>query len=391
MVLLHLVKACGVPLTVLHVNYHLRGEESQGDEAFVKNHCKTHQLPFDSLQSPLAEILATNKGNLQNEARKIRYAFFKSHVEKIPGSYLLTAHHLEDQIETFWLQLFRGSGISGMAGMAAKNDFILRPLRSYSKAEIRTYAQHHQLDWREDSSNQDPKYFRNFFRLEALPYLREQCPTLDEAVLLLQKVFQEELLTSKSIAVTLSDKWMNDKRMEFADFSNTSIVLHEAMKRCNIPSVHFQSIVDLVQAEKGKKTIIQNPSSSFKEIVKESTYLAILTDFAPVQFSIQTEVVTSLPQFFNQHEWYLDARFDFEHLALRTWRAGDKLRPIGLKGSKKVSDILKDFGIESHKKQNHPIAVLNDDIVGIPGVCLSQKYAATKEAQRIIKVTFVSC
>ncbi len=391
MVLLQLVAASKVPFTVLHVNYQLRGEESDGDETFISEHCKTHGLPFESIRVDLGKILAENKGNLQNEARRIRYAYFKSHADKTPSSYLITAHHLTDQIETFWLQLFRGSGISGMAGMTAKNDFILRPLLPYSKSEILAFAQQNALKWREDASNQNPKYARNFLRQEALPFLRLQMPEIDSEVHLLQQVFQEELIAAKVKAVELSDKWRSTQRIELDDTNNNSIVFHEAMKLCAIPSVHFQALLDLTKAEKGKKLILENPSAYFKEIVKESRFLALVSNVLPPKLCVKTEVTTSLPESFNRDVWYIDGMHFTHEIELRPWEAGERMKPIGLKGSKKISDILKDFGIESNKKASHPIAILNGEILGIPGVCLSQKFMATQNSKRIIKVTFAPC
>ena len=132
MLLLDICRRNSIPMTVLHVNYQLRGEESNGDQAFVEAYCQLHSIPIHVHRVDLKEKLIS-AGNLQQLARKERYDFFQTHLNHVPNSYLLVAQHQDDQIETFWLQLFRGAGLSGLQGMLEKNGRILRPLLSFSK------------------------------------------------------------------------------------------------------------------------------------------------------------------------------------------------------------------------------------------------------------------
>ncbi|NBY39701.1 MAG: hypothetical protein EBQ66_02015 [Flavobacteriia bacterium] len=235
------------------------------------------------------------------------------------------------------------------------------------------------------------KIRKEFSSVGSAPLPSYKMPEIDSEVRLLQQVFQEELIVAKEKAVELSGKWHSTQRIEFDDMNNNSIVFHEAMKLCSIPSVYFQALLDLTKAEKGKKLIIENPGASIKEIVKESRFLALVSNVLPPKLCIQTEVTTSLPESFNRDVWYIDGMHLTHEIELRPWKSGEKMKPIGLKGSKKISDILKDFGIESNKKAFHPIAILNGEILGIPGVCLSQKFMATQNSTRIIKVTFAPC
>ena len=119
----HTCSRNSLPITVLHVNYQLRGEESDGDQAFVETYCQIHTIPIHVHRVDLKEKL-TSGGNLQQLARKERYAFFETHLNQTPNSYLLVAQHQDDQLETFWLQLYRGSGMSGLQGMLDKNGRI---------------------------------------------------------------------------------------------------------------------------------------------------------------------------------------------------------------------------------------------------------------------------
>ena len=127
MLLLDICRRNSLPITVLHVNYQLRGEESDGDQVFVEAYCQLHSIPFYVRKIDLKEKLISG-GNLQQLARKERYNFFESHLNQTADSLLMVAQHLDDQIETFWLQLFRGSGLSGLQGMLEKNGRNLRPL-----------------------------------------------------------------------------------------------------------------------------------------------------------------------------------------------------------------------------------------------------------------------
>ena len=199
MVLCHLLLELQLPVQILHVNYGLRGAESNADQALVAAYCQQHQIQLKVLNVSLKEQLTNNKLNLQAEARKIRYEFFKEIQMNKPKSLICTAHHADDQIETFWLQLSRGSGLKGLAGMARADQHLLRPLLTLNRDDILALAKELKVSWREDSSNASLKYRRNLWRHQLLPFLNDRMPKLKEAVELLQKTFAQEMTAQEQV------------------------------------------------------------------------------------------------------------------------------------------------------------------------------------------------
>ena len=197
MVLCHLLLELQLPFQILHVNYGLRAAESNADQALVAAFCQKHQIKLEVLEVSLKEQLTSNKLNLQAEARKIRYDFFKKIQNENPKSLICTAHHADDQIETFWLQLARDAGIKGLAGMARADRHVLRPLLNLNRDDILALAKELKVSWREDSSNASLKYRRNLWRHQLLPFLNACMPKLNGAVERLQKTFAQEMIAQE--------------------------------------------------------------------------------------------------------------------------------------------------------------------------------------------------
>ena len=173
MVLLHALKNTHSKITVTHVNYMLRGQDSNEDAKLVEKTARSYALPFEKLEFDLQAYLDENGGNLQEKARDTRYSFFDSLIDKNNYAKLILAHHQGDQIENFWMQMARGGGIRAMSGMKEVNKNIIRPLLSFSKAELFAYATEHHIEWREDTSNKSNRYTRNIWRNVLIPELNK--------------------------------------------------------------------------------------------------------------------------------------------------------------------------------------------------------------------------
>ena len=189
-VLAALVKTFCKNITLLHVNYNLREQESIEDALFVEEFAKQNQLFLEIKSVDTNKILQENAGNLQDVARKIRFDWFAEKL-KLENSVLLLAHHQDDQIETFYQHLARKSGVLGLACMLEIHGNIMRPMLNFSKEEIYACAKEKNISWREDSSNKSNKYTRNKLRNEFLPFLKTKIPDLNKSVLTLIQVFQE--------------------------------------------------------------------------------------------------------------------------------------------------------------------------------------------------------
>ncbi|MEN9972853.1 MAG: hypothetical protein RIS20_1200 [Bacteroidota bacterium] len=388
MLLLDLCRSISLPITILHVNFQLRGEESDGDQAFVENYCQLHSIPIHIHRVDLKEKLQSG-GNLQHLARKERYDFFESHLNQTVDSLLMVAQHQDDQIETFWLQLFRGSGLSGLQGMLEKNGRILRPLLPYSRKELLEFSNELNLDWREDSSNESTKYLRNLFRLKLIPALEQEITTLRDSVQIIQRVFQSNLKDNQAEIEGLADFIRKkqtitlDKIIQVADFK-----IVEVFKKLSIPAVFAKKIPEFIQGEVGKRLSWKVTDGPFQGIVKERDSLRFVST-NPISIAaptFQANFVSVLPTEFDKNVLFLDQSNIVGELYVRPWIKGDRMQPIGLTGSKLISDILKDDRVPNSEKSARFVLCDSEKIISCIGHRIDRRSIAHKESKLIIRV-----
>ena len=178
MVLVRLCHQLQLNFAVVHCNFQLRGNESDDDEMLVIQTCQDGYIPYYLNSFDTLEFAKKNKLSIQLAARKLRYDWFYKLMNENGFDYILTAHHLDDSLETFLINFTRGSGLDGLIGIPEQNDKIVRPLLIFSRNEIETFAQENNIAWREDSSNASDKYLRNKLRHDVLPILKELNPSL---------------------------------------------------------------------------------------------------------------------------------------------------------------------------------------------------------------------
>ena len=178
MVLVHLLHKLKLDIAVLHCNFSLRDLESDGDENFVKSICNDLNISCFVQKFDTKKFALDYKLSIQLAARKLRYDWFYEQLNDKNFDYILTAHHLDDSLETFLINLTRGTGLDGLTGIPTQNDKIIRPLLPFSRVEIEGFAMQNSIEWREDSSNSSDKYLRNKLRLDVIPILKELQPQL---------------------------------------------------------------------------------------------------------------------------------------------------------------------------------------------------------------------
>lgn len=379
MVLLHLMQGVSNKITLLHVNYNLRGEESIGDENFIWQYALMANLPFESKS---VDPVALKQGNLQENARKIRYTWFEEKL--IPeNAVLLLAHHQDDQIETFYLNLARKSGMLGLACMLETDGKYIRPLLSYSKAEIYAYAREYKIGWREDSSNQGNVYARNRLRNEFIPFLEKQLPGLRHSILYLIRVFQENYReTKKSVEKTVSDV----KKKAFLDLKVWQNLTDEqrisVLKSFNYTQKQLLEVQKLTRAQKGKSV-----SSSDYIITRESEGFTFKKRF---EKSLESELIieeaASLPCSFSKDEIYLDVAKISGTLSLRPWKKGDRMFPTGMKGSKLISDIITDAKVLHSERAEVRVVADDQNIHWCVGLKIGRLALADDRSEKILKI-----
>ncbi|MCL4124374.1 UNVERIFIED_CONTAM: hypothetical protein GTU68_046541, partial [Idotea baltica] len=180
-VLTHLLSELSFDISLAHCNFKLREKESDLDEAFVIELGKKFNIKTFTTQFETNKFAELKKLSTQIAARELRYSWFKELVKKYKFDYVLTAHHADDNLETFLINLSRGTGLDGLTGIPEKNGTIIRPLLPFSRTEIFNFAKENNIDWREDQSNSSSKYIRNKIRHQVVPVLKEINPSLLES------------------------------------------------------------------------------------------------------------------------------------------------------------------------------------------------------------------
>ena len=390
MLLLELCRRNSLAVTVLHVNYQLRGEESDKDQAFVEDYCQTYAIPSHVHRVELKEKLI-HGGNLQNFARTERYDFFQTHLSRVPNSFLLVAQHQDDQLETFWLQLYRGSGMSGLQGMLEKNGRILRPILPFSRKELTELSNELHLKWRDDSSNLSTKYLRNLFRLKLLPALEEEIPNLRDSVQRIQGVFQSTLEENQAEIDTVLNGIRNNETIALTEVINIpDYKLVEVLKNLTIPLIFTKKIPELIQSEVGKRLSWKANEGPFQSIVKERDCLRFIPAI-PDYFStptFQAQFITKLPSEFDKNTLFLDQSKLVGELYVRPWSKGDRMQPVGLKGSKLISDILKDDHVPASEKHGRFVLCDDEKIICCISHRIDRRSIANDESKLIVRIEF---
>ena len=258
MVLVHLFQQLDYDFAIAHCNFQLRGEESDGDETFVKTVCEQLKIPFHTIKFDTKQLAEEQKTSIQVTARNLRYEWFSKLLEENGIDFLLTAHQLDDSLETFIINLSRGTGLDGLIGIPMQNEHIIRPLLPFSREDIVAYGKENKIQWREDSSNASDKYLRNKIRHDIVPILKELNPSflnsfqntldnlqqaqslVDDASRIVYRKVVEDLHLQKKINLT-----------ELMQLSNYRAYLYQWLQPFGFTA--WDDIYDLVKATSGKQ------------------------------------------------------------------------------------------------------------------------------------------
>ena len=249
----HLFQVSGFEFQIAHVNYHFRGEDSNLDQKIVQDFCKKNNIKFHL--KDVSEEEKTEMKSLQNWAREVRYDFFFNLLEKENLDFIVTAHHLNDELETFIINLSRGSGIKGLSGIPKNENRILRPFLTFSKSQIYAFAEENNIDFREDKSNQKDDYLRNKIRNQIVPKMVEVFPNFLEQfgesigyLATVNQFFQEE------IQKTFDEIFIDGNESDFTLnkeilFQKHKTIIIEIIRKLGFTGIEIEKIMS---AENGK-------------------------------------------------------------------------------------------------------------------------------------------
>ncbi|MFY7971683.1 MAG: tRNA lysidine(34) synthetase TilS [Flavobacteriales bacterium] len=403
-VLTHLLKEMGVNVVLAHMNFQLRGEESEGDEEFVKKLAKSWKLPLVVERADTQVLRKQKKKGVQEFARQLRYDWLEKLRRQHEASYILTAHHADDQVETMVFHFLRGSGIKGLAGMPQKENRVLRPLLSFSREEIDVYARRMELKWREDSSNSTTKYTRNAIRHRTIPELEKLNPGFKDTLLHLAPIYRETASLVREHVDTEIKKnvrWEGEEQTISIEWLRNSdhprLFLWEWLRPFGFGSMQVAEVIDLMSRPTGSRV-----KGGIFEVLRNRDVLVLCrvhdTAIAPDQiergqfewtgqYSIRIEEIPL-------EEWELDkspaiAQLDADllefPLTIRPWQEGDRFKPLGMKGSQKISDFLIQQKIALNQKSNILVLVSGEKIVWVVGYRIAADAAVSATTKWVWK------
>ncbi len=379
-VLLEAAVWTGLEPTILHINYQLRGEESEKDEAFVRELAQKHQLELRVVHCP-QEFTKGNGVNLQDAARKFRHELFREFNQQAPNNRVLLAHHADDQVETFFLQAMRGAGIFGLGGMHPERNGIIRPFLNLSKEELKNFAFENNIQWREDASNLQNDYKRNQFRNIVIPELLKSNPQLTDSIQLIQSAFRDTQLELKENLSSRLTAWGKQFQISFKEWELLSI--EEQLLCCTHFGWPFW-IIERIHALKNSELSSKIDKSP---IFKTKAGFSWNPDFSEIaQWEFKSKEVEFLPETFTKWEIYLDSGKCTLPITQSVAAASDVIHAIGMDGKKTIFKCLKDAGIPEQWRNSYPVFKSGEEIVWIPGVSLSKKFTANPSTSLIIKI-----
>lgn len=385
MVLIDLLRRLNYDVSVAHCNFKLRGDESDLDEKFVKKYCYDNSIQFFS------KSFHTKLPNhsLQMAARTLRYDWFNELLKKNNKDYILTAHHLDDSLETFIINLSRASGIEGFTGISPINDKIVRLLTVFSKKQILEYAKNNKIHWREDSTNKKDDYQRNYIRNQIIPLLKKLYPNF-----LSQSKKTMNFLKNSQLVI---DKYIEAVKKEKFVIKNDEIIIEKKFVRCNKNDIYNlfkdygfknpKEILMLCNSISGKiiesvshvllsdrtNLILKKKSKEYDQVIKVD--MKGIED--PIRISIKTGDFVSKS---NSKSIFISKNDIKFPLYLRKLKKGDLIYPLGMKGKKLISKYFKDEKMSFFDKQNQWLLCNNNEVMWIVGQRADRRYYKYKGA-----------
>lgn len=401
-VLVDLCHKLGLHISLAHCNFNLRGNESDGDEEFVIQLADDLDIEAFTESFDTEGYSVLNKVSIQMAARELRYYWFDELAQQLGFDYILTAHHADDNLETFLINFSRGTGLDGLTGIPEVNNKFVRPLLPFSRENVVDYAKENKLEWRVDSSNASTKYLRNKLRHEIIPVLKEINPSLlqsyqstinnlsDTADIVEDSM---ELFLKEAIE-TIEDNKIVFKIAEFKKHNNPKAYLFEALKDYGF--TEWNDVMNLLDAQSGKyllsnthrlikhgETLLLSEivSEEIEDIYIEDMNEEVETPFGMLGFSnvdvISQNTTSSI---------FVDKALVHFPLTIRKWEVGDVFFPFGMVGKKRVSKYFKDEKLSLLDKESSLLLCSGDDIIWVINRRADNRFRVTDETKDILKI-----
>ncbi len=407
LVMAELFFRAGFNFGIIHCNFNLRGKESDADEKFVRDLAlKKYKSPCFVRSFDTKKFAEENHLSIQEAARNLRYGYFEEIRKKEKLDYVATAHHADDKIETFFINLLRGSGISGLSGIPVKQKNIIRPMLFAFRNEIEDFAKKNNVEYRTDSSNKSNKYLRNKIRNQLMPLLETISPQYRTAI-------NTTISNLKNTGIIYRSQLEKASLLK-TDKSGLITIAIDELKKLK-PSAHY--LYEFIVPFGFNRHVCEDICNSLDEIsgkiflspthrlVKDRENLIIeaiagnslckdfmlaedvkqITD--PVKLKISERKTSALKTFSTDKDTaLLDKDKLVFPLTIRKWQRGDYFYPYGMKGKKKLSDFFTDSKLSVIDKSNTWLLCSDDNIVWVIGWRIDDRYKINKRTQNILQV-----
>jgi tRNA(Ile)-lysidine synthase len=404
MALLSAVHSLPFSCIAAHVNYGLRGKESDGDEECVRSFCASRNIHLE-VSRVNEQDWETTAGSTQEAARKMRYAWFEQLRVKHGAAAILTAHHANDQTETMLYQFVRGGAGKSVFGMAEKSGYVIRPLLAVTKVRVMQYIEENAIAWRQDSSNETTHYARNVVRHEWMPLIEQMNPTIHDNIQLRSSwMHQEQAMVDWATSVFLEK---NVKRMRGAEVVSIAtlclsgfmdVVMWKWLSSFGFSSQQVSHIAEYARVKSSSEPAWFNSTSHqvciqtdsiacveaaepVHEVISELPYT---NDFMSIDFCSSAEVEFTA----DVTRQYLDASKLTFPLTIRTWQEGDRFHPLGAGGHQTVADFLVHAKVPAWHKKGATVLCSNQDVAAVLHYRISEKFKKAASTDRCLRIQF---
>lgn len=404
-VLTHLLYQLNQNISLAHCNFQLRNDQSNLDELFVKNLGNSLNISVLSTKFETKKYALEHKLSIQLAARELRYNWFDTLVKKYHFDYVLTGHHADDNLETFLINLTRGSGLDGLKGIPSVNGKIIRPLLIFSRKEIQEFASKNNIEWREDTSNYETKYVRNKIRHQIIPVLKELNPNLlkthqktTDSLKESQQIISDRIQQVEIDILTREKKLLKINIPKLLKLSNPKAYLYQLLKEYKF--TQWNDVYKLVYAQSGKKiatishTLLKDRDFLLLlHIEQKKTIKNEIVSINKEEVNITSPINLSFKEvdkkaFFDINSIFVDKNSLNYPLYLRKRKDGDYFYPTGMLGKKKVSKYFKDEKLSIFDKNNTWLLCTNDNqIIWIVGKRQDRRFLPSNETIKLLRIT----
>jgi tRNA(Ile)-lysidine synthase len=402
----YLFYKAGIEAAIAHCNFRLRGEESDGDEIFVKEFASQLDMPYYVMHFNTEEYANLQKVSIQMAARELRYHWFEN-LRRMHGyKCVAIAHNADDAIETFFINLLRGTGLHGLTGIRPVNGNVVRPILFAFRNEIEKFCSQNNLHYRTDSSNNSDKYLRNQIRHELLPLFSKINPGFK---LNMQDSFSR-FADSERVFNAFIENFSEKTLVQQNDGSYTisievlksspapKIILFELLKNFGFTSKSSMEIYENLDGESGGMYFSENfrlikdrnsliiDKAENKEDIKVYIDKDLSKLESPIQLSFSTHSADGFQISHDKNIASIDLDKIVFPLMLRKWQKGDFFQPIGMNGFKKVSDFFVDIKLSISEKENAYLLTSGGEIIWIVGMRPDERFKITSHTKEILLV-----